>query len=969
MRRSLIALLLLLAGCTTPPPEAFVASAREEMRAAPAGTDLQGQPCLRRGSEIYCGGWSQPAARLVELDGATDPARLAALATGGSWRAGLDARLACGAPETTTLAGGRPALLLACTRRTGGWPHLALVTTGPRGPVLADGLPASLPAIETTILGTATGRADRSASLQLAIARLSAERFGTAEVARYEALLTLGAELNQSENFAAATDAYRTALAIQERTLGAGHPDTVTALLHLALNHSNLGREAESAPLFARAERLAPRATDPVSPARLAHYRGLDAANRGDVAAAARFLESAEAGYAALVPRDLLGPRGPTLADAVAPSLSLDVIGQSALLGLIEVRRNRAVMLSRLGRNEEAAQMVGEARRLAARAGLSDNVTLGRGLRSEGAVRERLGTGAQPLYAEAALRFGAALPAERPEAVTLFLSGGQLAAAGRRDAALAEFRRGAEILRARQLGLPVPLLQPYLDLLADGGAAAELFAALQLARRDGTARLVAQASARLAAGAADPRVAGALRGMQDADRTLRALLAEREEPGRANDAALAERIAETRRARDAAEEEAAAAAPGYRQLLLGTAEAPEAAAALRPEEALFVMLAGPERTHVVALRRDGRMAAHRVPLGEAALAALVERVRAGLVTGGAPRPFDAQAAHALHAALVAPLMPVLEGAGALVVVADGPLLRLPFAVLLERPEQGAEAPWLVRRFALSHMPSIQALVTLRRGSPGSAAPRPYLGFGDPVAPEARLLRAAFPPESCAQDARLAALLPPLPATRAEVSVAARMMRAGPADTRLGRDFTPAGVRAADPGRHRVLHFATHTLLPGDLSCLREPALLASAPAGAADARAALLTASDILEMRLDADLVILSACNTAVGPGGGDLAGEGLAGLARSFFYAGTRGVLATHWAVDDLASAVTIADLLSRMERSGAGGAAALREAQLLLMRDAGGRFPPEFAHPAWWAAFAMIGDGRRAPAQLAAR
>ena len=339
--------------------------------------------------------------------------------------------------------------------------------------------------------------------------------------------------------------------------------------------------------------------------------------------------------------------------------------------------------------------------------------------------------------------------------------------------------------------------------------------------------------------------------------------------------------------------------------------------------------------------------------------ALVTRVRAGLVTGGAPRPFDAAAAHALHAALIAPLMPLLEGANGLVIVADGPMLRLPFALLPERAEAGRDAPWLVRRFALSHMPSAQALFSLRRAPGASAAPLPYVGFGDPVTPGAALLRAAFPPQSCANDAEVAALLPPLPGSRAEVTVAAQLMRSGADQLRLGANFTPEAVRAADLRRHRVIHFATHTILPGELSCLREPALLASAPRGAVDARAALLTASDILRLRLDADLVILSACNTAVGPGGGDGAGEGLAGLARAFFFAGTRGVLATHWAVDDLAAAVTIADVLQRQER-GTAGAAALRQAQLLLLDGAGGRFPTEFAHPAWWAPFVLIGDGR---------
>ncbi|WP_376092008.1 CHAT domain-containing protein [Roseomonas sp. CCTCC AB2023176] len=839
--------LLLLAACTTPPPEAFVTSAREAAQAREAGTDARGERCLARAAagavagratELFCGGWTQPAARVIELDGPVDPARLAALAGGGAWRAGLDARLLCGAAEPTTIAGGRPALMLSCRRRAGGWPHLALVAAGPGGPVLADGLPAALPVVEGVIVGVPGTRATRSAAVQLATARLSAEAFGAAEVARYEALITLGAELNQAENFAAAADAYRDALTIQEGVLGRDNPDAVTAVAHLALNLSNLGRGAEAAALFARAGRIAPLAADPVAPARVLHYRGLDAANRGEAETAARLLLEAERRYAALLPPDLVQGAGGGAAAEVAPALALDTVAQSALLGLVEVQRNRGVALARAGQPGQAAGLAQSSRDLLLRAGMTEGIVLGRSFRSEGMARQVLGSGAEGgLYAQAAGRFASAQPGERPEATTLFLSGARLAASGRQTEALEAFRRGADILRARQLGLPVALVQPYLDLLLaspDPGAIAEMFGAMQLARRDGTARLTAQASARLAASSGDRRVGAALRAMQDADRTLRAVLLEQGEPGRANDPRLAERVAEARRARDAAEDEAAAAAPGYRQLLMGAADAAAVRAVLAPDEALFVMLAGPDQAHVLALRGDGRMLARRVPMGEAAMDALVARVRSGLVTGGAPRPFDAEAAHALHAALVAPLAPVLEDAASLVIVADGPMLRLPFALLPERPEAGRDAPWLIRRHALSHMPSAQALVTLRRAGAGgaSAAPLPYLGFGDPVAPAPALLRTAFPAEACPNDANVAGLLPPLPGSRAELSVAARQVRAGLESLRLGAAFTPAAVRAADPGRHRVLHFATHALLPADLSCLREPALLASAPRGA-----------------------------------------------------------------------------------------------------------------------------------------
>ncbi len=116
---------------------------------------------------------------------------------------------------------------------------------------------------------------------------------------------------------------------------------------------------------------------------------------------------------------------------------------------------------------------------------------------------------------------------------------------------------------------------------------------------------------------------------------------------------------------------------------------------------------------------------------------------------------------------------------------------------------------------------------------------------------------------------------------------------------------------------------------------------------------------------MDADLVILSACNTG-GPGG-EGGGEALSGLARAFFYAGARGLMVTHWAVDDAAAALTVADTLRR-QQGGASSAAALRGAQLLILEEAGRNLPAAFAHPYYWAPFVLIGDGRRAGTASAA-
>nr|WP_255569406.1 CHAT domain-containing protein [Neoroseomonas alba] len=777
--------------------------------------------------------------------------------------------------------------------------------------------------------------------------------------------MTLGRDLNQTENFAAAEDAYRAALAVQERVLGRDNPNTATAMLALAVNLSNQKRLAEAQLLLDRAATLAPQAADPATPARVLHYRGLHALNADQPGQAIPLLQQAETAYAALIPGGAAGREGD------GTELVADPVVQSAVLGLAEAKRNRAVALTRTGHASEAQDLVAESRQVLRRAGLEPNMMVGRALRTEAGADIRLGRteAAAQLLERAAGRFGIAAAGERPEAVTLFLAGQQRIRSGRRAEALVAFRTGAGILRARQIGLPVPLIVAYLDALdqeanASPGQApalrAEMFGAAQLAQRSSTARFVQQASARLGASEGNPAVQGAVRGLQDADRELRELFAERDASGGQNQA-LDDRIAAAQQRRAQAEGEVAAAAPGYRQLLLASVDADSVARSLSRGEALLTMLLGPREGFVMVVR-DGRVDARRIPLGEEAVAALVHRVRQSseLGAGGVPR-FDTQAAFELHRLLVAPLAASLDGAENLVVAPDGPLLALPFGLLLEQPASPdalGGAPWLIRRHAIVHVPSPQTLVTLRAAGTGSTAPNPYIGFGDFVPPSAGQFARAFPANRCGTDARLATGLGRLPGTRAEVLTSSQLLGAGPSRAILGAEFTIPFLKRQPLNQFRVVHLATHALLPGELSCLTEPSIVASPPAGAASADASFLKASEVLDLKMDADLVILSACNTG-GPGG-EGGGEALSGLARAFFYAGARGLMVTHWAVDDAAAALTVADTLRR-QQGRATSAAALRGAQLLILDEAGRNLPAAFAHPYYWAPFVLIGDGRR--------
>jgi CHAT domain-containing protein len=990
--RALLPLLLVgLAGCAVPPPSAFVGGAGTT--GEPVGNNTVGEACTRQAeadgaAEIFCGTWTQPSAR-IRPAGTED---LQSLVRGSAWRAGLDARFACGEPRPTTILGGQPALLMECTRRAGGWPHLGLVASVGGSSWVADGVLPSLPAMERAI-GLATGRARpegataaASGAESLVADRLAARAFGSNDIGTYEALMAAGSRANQAENAAAAETAYRAALGVQERALGAENPALANTLALLAIQLSNQGRHPAAEAALARADALArrPGAEDSL-PSRLAHYRGLHLLNLGRHAEALALLDQAEAGYARQLPSGVLNARPQPRArtELVGGEVLATPATRSALLGLIEVRRYRAVALRALNRPAEAEEALRSAGTLARGNRVALPVISARLTRSTAMLGAARGdeAGAASGLALATSAFTRSVPGTRPVARTELLRAAQLARLDRPQEVIAACRNATSVLTQLRSGIEAELLEPCLEAFAtaaarDGAAASgfyeEMFATAQLAQSGVTSRQIDQATVRLADAARDPRAGEAIRRYQDAQAALGDLLRERDElaaEGQARGAGLESverRITAARAALAEADDALQAAAPKYGQLVQQAVTAREVLDALRPGEAFAsVVLTGNGGWTFVL--RDGRVTAARVEGGERRMAALVRRVRAGIERTGPALPrFDTAAAAELYAATLGQLTQALEGATALAVAPSGPLLALPFEVMLTGPADAArlnEAPFLVRRMTIAHVPAAANFVGLRRLEP-SRAQRPWFGFGDFRPPSRSQAARSFPGDACVESAALFAGLPPLPAATRELDAARQLLGARVEDRMLGTAFTAEAVRRATLRDHRVLHFATHALLPAEIACQPEPAIIASTPSAAPDAAPALLTASAIANLDLDADLVILSACNSG-GPGG-TTAGESLSGLARSFFYAGARSLMVTHWSVDDRMAAFLVASTLAEM-RQGRGATAALRAAQLSVLNEAGRTLAPEAAHPFFWAAFTVIGEGgAAAPASL---
>jgi CHAT domain-containing protein len=201
---------------------------------------------------------------------------------------------------------------------------------------------------------------------------------------------------------------------------------------------------------------------------------------------------------------------------------------------------------------------------------------------------------------------------------------------------------------------------------------------------------------------------------------------------------------------------------------------------------------------------------------------------------------------------------------------------------------------------------------------------------------------------------LALALVRLADTADELKAVAQKLGADSSDLFLRRAASETTVKSASLGDYRIIYFATHGLVAGDVKGFGEPSLVLTLPQHATEKDDGLLTASEIAALKLNADWVVLSACNTIAGEKPG---AEALSGLARAFFYAGARALLVSHWAVDSAAATrLTTATFALLASDPKLGRAEALRRAMLDYINDASN---PSNAYPAVWAPFSLVGEG----------
>jgi CHAT domain-containing protein len=1003
-----LALAISLSGCQSPPDNVYIAGspAAPTAEAIPVGDNLVGEPCryqplsngdfgigARSAIGLYCGDWQQPSGRIFVLGSATD---LGALTRAGPWRSYVDPRFNCDAPTETQILGGVPALLMQCTRRSGGWPHLAMATAIGGQVFATDAVPSALPPLEAAVGVLAGARAPSAGQPPSGAARLIARRsagrpFGSGDLQHFYDLMSAGDAYNTIDDPANAERAFREALAIQQRILGQNNPGLALTMMKLAAQISHQRAAPEADRLLADAATLAARTNDPLVMAQLDYYRAVTAAYEGKPQDAGQRAQMAEAAFSRALPPGTGERTRPDVSEQALRSKGIDVAiltsddarsptEETATLGLAEALRLRAALAEKAGNTVESNTLALRADRLLASTGLKVSSTGARSLRLVASnVAGAADYSASGSYSsDAGQVFERVVPGERPEAVNMLQQGDYLLRRGRTDEALTLFRKAGQILhRPGVVGVPSEDVLPWLDALrikADKDPTnhlqldAEMFEAAQLGMGSRTALDIAQATARLAAG--DPKTGAAVRDYQDKQREFDTLQTERD-VAVANRApaerifAIDARIEAAQKSRDEAESVILAAAPRYVEWSEKPVAWNEVRDRLDAGEVLAFFFVSNRGSYGFLVRRDG-IFTYPIPAARADIAALVKSLRDSTIErpGGLPN-FDLAAAYRLYSALFGPAEKDLSAVSQLTVAATGDLLRFPLAALVTQPGVSVanrdyrNVPWLLRRVGLSYSPSPRIFVNLRGQSAGVTGSRPFLGFGDFHPATQAQLAATFPPDRCRSDFDALRQLERLPDTRTEVVTIGQRLGAGPGDIVLGEAFTKARLMKPDLASYRVILLATHALLPDDLKCQAEPSILASVPPRLPNADPGLVRTGDIEKFKLDADLVVLSACSTA-GPDA--RTGESLSGLARAFFRGGARGLLVTHWTIASAAAMPLMIGTFASGEIV-IGTAQALRQAQLQMIEKAGsGSNPIELSFPNYWAAFVLIGDGVRA-------
>lgn len=538
--------------------------------------------------------------------------------------------------------------------------------------------------------------------------------------------------------------------------------------------------------------------------------------------------------------------------------------------------------------------------------------------------------------------------------------------------------------------------------------AAEAFSLADLARGSSVQRALNASAAR--ANIKDPQLAALARKEQDAQRRVGSLeniltglmSAPPEQQLPAIQAKLKVDIAQLKADREKLRKEIEQKFPDYADLINPKPSTIERTRQLlKPDEVMVSWYFSEKEGFVWAITKTGAPQFHSFPLGREKMAEMVTKLRKSLDAGVATiddiPAFDVALSNSLYKTILEPVHTALQGKKVMLTVPHAELGQFPLALLTTKPDaQLAKAKggdfteyrktaWLIKDIAVAQLPSVAALAALRNLPAPPTDRRTFIGFGDPffsvdqakmaantaarasnqMATRGIPLKLRSAPKTAGVSSAELALLPRLPDTKEELQEIGKALSADPSqDIFLNKDASVARVMEMDLSKRQVVMFATHGLVPGELDGLSQPALAMSAPDVTGELKGdGLLTMEKILTLKLNADWVVLSACNTASGEGAG---AEAVSGLGRAFFYAGARALLVSNWPVDSEAARILMIDMFKRQQQKQGQNKAEYLQASMVNMidnlgsssQDAKGKSKYSYAHPLFWAPFVVVGD-----------
>jgi len=792
------------------------------------------------------------------------------------------------------------------------------------------------------------------------------------------------------------------ALAIREKRLGRDHPEIATSLKNLAALYDAQGRHADAEPLYKRSLAIDEKALGPKHP---------DVAMSLNNLAALFWKQGRYADAEALYQRSLatlekaLGPDHPSIAILLNNLANLygsqghyaeaEPIAKRALVikekalgpdhaDVANSLNNLAVLYAKQDRFAEAAPLLKRALAIREKALGPDHADVANSLNNLAVLYAKQGryADAQPLYERSLAIDEKALGPKHPE-VGRFLS--NLAVLyddqGRYADALPIVRQMIERgFFSNRPAFPVLMGSQKAGLIDGAESFNDSYRVLQASSSSAAADAVKKLAQRFAAGSGE--LADLVRKDQDLEVEAagldKALVAAVSKAPNERDAATEEemrkRLAEMGTERAKLFDVLTERFPDYVALANPKAlTLQETQALLTDDEAVVAFDIAEEKSFAWVVTKTGadwtEILTNAKTLGEE-----IKKLRQSL-TFETDEPFDAALSYAIYQQTFGPIAEKLAGKTRLSVFANGALTSIPFGILITSDPQGKKLKddaWLIKSYALTILPSIYSLKTMRAQAGTSTAKKPMIAFADPVFSKkahdeakgeqvAMRSLSSFYRGSELDVRSLAESLPPLPGTRTEVETIAKSLDVGEGDVKLGLNASEKAVKQSKLDDYRIVYFATHGLVAGDLKeftkAKAEPALAFTIPQKPTDLDDGLLQASEVAELKLNADWVVLSACNTASSDGVG---AEPLSGLARAFIYAGGKSLVVSNWDVSDEATAKLMSNLFEiSKNKPDLSHGEMMRQATLNLL---GSATTDEDAHPRVWAPFVVVGEPARA-------